>query len=280
MSWVKQDDQYFRNKKFLRLGRPSDQRVKDARLLHMCGNCFIAANETDGVITETDLTYVAFDAGVDEAVAKDLVSIGAWHEPGHDCDDCPSVNEGFFVHGYLERNPTAAEAAERRAERAEAGRKGGQRSGQVRRSKAEAKAKAKGEATASPNGKQQLKPELKQKGTPSPSPSPSSTPTHVGTNTQSSSGQQSDDDVSEVIDLLARRNLERENADRRANGKHDAVVPMNRPERVEGWLVKDRLRWREVYGDRIANYLAANPDADAHEVAAWIAPELFTAEAS
>jgi hypothetical protein len=51
-------------------------------------------------------------------VVKDLVDVGLWHEPGHDCDECDAFETGYLVHGYLERNPTAAqERARRKADR-------------------------------------------------------------------------------------------------------------------------------------------------------------------
>lgn len=122
MSWVRIDDQFFRHPKATAAGR-------DGRSLFIAGLCYCASQLTDGHITKAALMLVAADAGVKHTVAKTLVECGLWVEDGR---------HGFFVHDFLEYNPSADEVRVARAKRAEAGSKGGKQ----RASNAQAKAQA------------------------------------------------------------------------------------------------------------------------------------------
>lgn len=93
--------------------------------------CYCNQKLTDGrlprpvaamLIDTTDLG-ITWDSIVDQ-----LVALGMWHQPGHDCDSCPPIERGFYLHDYLEFQPSREEVLELRAKRSEAGRKGGLRS--------------------------------------------------------------------------------------------------------------------------------------------------------
>lgn len=109
MTWVKLDDQFFRHTKSTAAG-------KDGRALFLAGLCYCASQLTDGHISKTALMLVAAEAGVKHTVAKTLVDVGLWDDDGH---------HGYWVHDFLEYNPSATEVRAVRAKRAAAGAIGG-----------------------------------------------------------------------------------------------------------------------------------------------------------
>lgn len=105
---MKLDDQFFRNPKAIEAGR-------DARALYLAGLCHCASGLTDGFISTKALAMVASDAGVKVSQARVLERLGLWQED----------LGGWWVHDYLEYNPTAESVKRLRKARAEAGRRGG-----------------------------------------------------------------------------------------------------------------------------------------------------------
>lgn len=115
MTWVKLDDQFFRNPKALAAG-------KDGRALYLAGVCFCAAQLTDGWLATEALPGVAADAGVKVSVARLLERVGLWEQ---------GVG-GFWIHDYLKYNPPAERVRDLRAKKAAAGAKGGKAAADAR----------------------------------------------------------------------------------------------------------------------------------------------------
>lgn len=44
-----------------------------------------------------------------------LVTAGLWHQPGHDCPDCPPIDNGYVYHDWLQANPSAEQVKAERA---------------------------------------------------------------------------------------------------------------------------------------------------------------------
>lgn len=108
MTWIRLDDSFFRHPKAVEAG-------KDGRCLFLAGLCYCGQQLTDGWISQKVLPMVASDAGVKLSVARELERVRLWDEgPG-----------GFWVHDYLEYNPSAEDVKDARAKRAAAGSKGG-----------------------------------------------------------------------------------------------------------------------------------------------------------
>jgi hypothetical protein len=150
VTWVKLDDQFFRNAKVLRAGR-------DARDLYLAGLCFCAGSLTDGHIPRNALRMLGAEADIgDPAAAADrLMLVGLWHATG----------DGFTVHDWRTYNPSAEQVRTTREHRAEAGRLGGVRSGESRRSHID---EANGKQNASGFASPVLEANAKQNRTPSP----------------------------------------------------------------------------------------------------------------
>lgn len=148
MTWTKLADEYPQHPKALAAG--IDGLGFDAAAM-----CYANKWGTDGVITSTALPAVYPPVRNPKRLAAKLVEVGRWHQAGHDCPDCPQTSDGWVIHGFLDYNPTAEEAAERAAQRAEAGRKGGQQSkpsGSKRSSGSRSKTEAAASGSASQNG--------------------------------------------------------------------------------------------------------------------------------
>lgn len=80
----------------------------------------------------------------DPGSVPELVQVGRWHEPGHDCADCPQPAEGsLYLHAFLEVQNSRDKVSELSEKRAEAGRRGGiSRAGKQLASKAGGKSQA------------------------------------------------------------------------------------------------------------------------------------------
>jgi hypothetical protein len=125
MTWAKLDDGFYRHPKSRAAG-------KDGRALFVASLCWAASHLTDGFIATHDLGLIAAEAEVKpRPTANRLVQVGMW-EP---------VDGGWQIHDYLDFNPTAEAALDKRRKRAEAGRKGGLKS-RPPRTKPEAKPEA------------------------------------------------------------------------------------------------------------------------------------------
>lgn len=146
MTWVKLDDQFPIHRK---VGALSDQAFR----LHVEALCWCARHLTDGVVSTSDLPQVTRIAK-SERYAAELVARGCWHGPGHDCDVCPPVEDGWVIHEYLGFQQSRSKVLHTREVRQAAGKLGGTRSGQSRRGERPPKkpqAKPRNEANAKQN---------------------------------------------------------------------------------------------------------------------------------
>lgn len=138
MSWIKLDDQWMDHPKIITAGR-------DARDMWLASITWCGKHLTDGYFPSNLLPSLAVSAGVDVAncqvFARTLVDVCLWEE----------TENGYFIHDYLEYNPSREQALATKEARKEAGRAGGI-----------------AKASKSPS-----KPLAKEKQNPAPSPSPS-----------------------------------------------------------------------------------------------------------
>lgn len=143
MSWIKLDDQWMDHPKIVRAGR-------DARDVWLASITWCAKHLTDGCFPPELLPSLAVMAGVDVAncqtFAKTLLDNRLWE----------FTDGQYYIHDYLDYNPTKIQAEATKQARSEAGRAGGI-----------------AKASKTP-GKKLAKP--KQKPAPSPSPSPIKSP--------------------------------------------------------------------------------------------------------
>jgi len=105
MGWFKIDDGFHCHTKVYAAGTAA------VGLYVRCGS-WVAQQATDGVIPQA----VARQYGTPKMI-KALIASGMWHQPSHGCKTCPAVAAGtYYIHQYLERNPSRAELdAERKA---------------------------------------------------------------------------------------------------------------------------------------------------------------------
>lgn len=132
MTWVKLDDSFFLHPKAVAAG-------KDGRELFLASLCYCAGQLTDGFVAQAALPIVVAQAGVKISVARVLERVRLWDE---------GIG-GFWVHDYLDYNPSAAEVREARAKKAAAGALGGSRRASKLRADAQAAATANGSGFAS-----------------------------------------------------------------------------------------------------------------------------------
>jgi hypothetical protein len=155
MTWVRLDDGIFYNPKIADL---SDA----AQLAHIKAIVYCSQGRTDGLVPLRISKQLA-----SPKVLKELVPL-LWHLSDDLCERCRSIPDavaatggqsgGFYVHDYLEYNPTRAEVEEedrkRHEARREAGRLGGIASGVARRKQTRSKTEANEEANHQAKGKQ------------------------------------------------------------------------------------------------------------------------------
>lgn len=84
-----------------------------------CGWLFVVSvmyareNLTDGVVRPDAVVH---EARVPKRLARELVRVGLWHDPGHDCARCAQPPAGcVVVHDYGEHNQTRDEVEQLRA---------------------------------------------------------------------------------------------------------------------------------------------------------------------
>lgn len=135
MPWVRLDEKFARHPKVVEAGPL-------AIAMQVAALCYCNDNLTDGRVprpvaaTLLDLTGLGMrmwsgelmGGGEDaawEMVVEDLVGVGMWHEPDHDCEACPPISSGFVIHDYTEFQPSKEDVERMRRQKAEAGRKGG-----------------------------------------------------------------------------------------------------------------------------------------------------------
>ncbi len=157
MAWVKLDDEFSSNPKVLEAGPLGmalqvaalcycNRHLTDGRLPHPAAAALLSFEGLGMRMWSGELVGHGEDARW-ELVAEDLVSAGVWHKPGHDCDECPPISSGFYLHGYLDFQPSKAEVVAAREAKQEAGRRGG-------RASVEARAQARAQAGAQAESKQ------------------------------------------------------------------------------------------------------------------------------
>lgn len=254
MGWVKLDDAYFRNKKFALLGRARDQAVKDARLLHLAGACWSAEQLTDGWVPPGAIDVVCLYAGVDEDVVKDLVAIGAWHEPGFDCAECADrgpIEAGWLIHGYLERNRTAEQEKARQAATRE----------RVRRHRAKGNEGSNGVTRRSSRAARTRPPSQSQSSSPSRESRVSEEP--LSSRRAADDETTPNDTVSAAFEILARRHLDERNRALKARGGQEVRGQARR----RAWLEEDRKRSLEIHGELARRYLSTDPDLTPEDLA-------------
>lgn len=113
MSWVRLDDAFPSHRKIRRL---SDAAFR----MQVSALCWASKYLTDGHIPADDLEMVAdLDDHQDPqaflSVTKELVQRGVWHEAKHNCQTCPTADDGWIIHDYLNLNPTASEVQRQRS---------------------------------------------------------------------------------------------------------------------------------------------------------------------
>ena len=99
VSWVKIDDQYPLHPKVMQAG-------ESALALDVCGWCYSARYLTDGFIPEEAINALG-PIKQPRRAAQKLVSVGRWRRD----DDA----NGWWIHDYLEYNPTRESVLEERA---------------------------------------------------------------------------------------------------------------------------------------------------------------------
>jgi hypothetical protein len=144
MAWFKCDDTLAFNAKVLQAGN-------EAIGLWLRAGTWCASQMSDGVIPRHVVVALSTGEANAEALASRLLEAKLW-------DRFDESSNSYIFHDWLDYQPSASEARERRKKRAEAGRKGGLKSGLTRRNGIEANASANAEANAEANGKQNRTP--------------------------------------------------------------------------------------------------------------------------
>lgn len=251
MPWARFDDNRHASGKLIVAGLEANG--LDANAITWC-----SANLTDGFVPDAVLPVVAAGAVTTPAdLAARLVAVDRWSR-----DD---ERGGWWVHDYLDYNPTRVEVVAKREKRREAGRKGGKASGEARRAAAD---EANGEPFASSRCE------------PRPVPSRPVVGNCDSDETLSSSrGVRGDDDDEQIstgeqatftaaLDLIARTAL----ANRQSACPHD-LIPVGR--RTRDWIAADMRDRRPTFAVFAAAYLAEDPTITPDDLARMLAPEVF-----
>lgn len=111
MAWVRLDDHFDEHDKFVAAGYDAGW-----MFIRSLANC--NRRESDGHIPTAQLARIGSDFGPRkrQQLAARLVSVGMWHEPGHDCDRCPDPGEGWQVHDYPDYQLSRASKENERSE--------------------------------------------------------------------------------------------------------------------------------------------------------------------
>lgn len=137
MVWVRIDDQFAEDPKVVEVG-PLGMALQVAALCY--ANRKLTNGEIPRPVARTLLDFeVETDDGRRHTLARTcgmagedidaqwiidlLVDAGLWHEPGHDCPDCPPVDRGYYIHDYLEYQPSRDDVENKREKTAERVRK-------------------------------------------------------------------------------------------------------------------------------------------------------------
>lgn len=84
-----------------------------AILMHAASVMYCSQHLTDGRITERTMQRKIGGAAED---CERLVDAGLWHRVDHDCEFCPKIQDGTYVHDYLEHN-RSSEGVKRASEK-------------------------------------------------------------------------------------------------------------------------------------------------------------------
>lgn len=137
MVWFKVDDNANDHPKFRAAGL-------EAIGLWTVAGSWSSRQLTDGRIPDWYIT--TWPNG--KKLAARLVDARLWHRPGHGCEQCPDIADGYLFHDFNQANPLRDDVLDKRDKKAAAGRKGGYRSGEVRRATAASRNEAPAEAPA------------------------------------------------------------------------------------------------------------------------------------
>lgn len=109
--WAKVDLGYLTNPKMSDVLDASSNAV----CMHLASILHCAQHLTDGHVSPKAMTRAV---GGDSKDIGILIKAGLWHEPGHECDECPQPEEGrVYVHNYLNHN-VSSEKINRKSEQA------------------------------------------------------------------------------------------------------------------------------------------------------------------
>lgn len=96
--WAKIDLGYLTNPKMADILDASSIAI----LMHLASILHCAQHLTDGHVSPKTMQRATGGSDDDTQL---LVDQGLWHEPGHDCSECPQPEENrVYVHNYLEHN--------------------------------------------------------------------------------------------------------------------------------------------------------------------------------
>lgn len=84
-----------------------------AILMHAASVMYCSQHLTDGRITERTMQRKIGGTAED---CERLVEAGLWHRVDHDCEFCPKIQDGTYVHDYLEHN-RSSEGVKRASEK-------------------------------------------------------------------------------------------------------------------------------------------------------------------
>lgn len=109
--WAKVDLGYLTNPKMSDVLDASS----NAPLMHLASILHCAQHLTDGHASARAMMRIVGGSADDIEL---LVKSGLWHEPGHECEECPQPEEGrIYVHNYLNHN-VSSEKVNKKSEQA------------------------------------------------------------------------------------------------------------------------------------------------------------------
>lgn len=264
MPWVKIDEEFASHPKVLEAG-PLGMALQIAAL------CYCNRHLTNGHLSRAAaMTLLSFEGlgmrmwandlvggGEDaswELVVEDLVTAGLWHEIGHDCPDCPEVRPGgYYLHDYLNYQPSKAEVEAEREAKRRAGSAGGKASAQAR-------AAARGQATAAAERQAESKPD------PVPDPDPENLPSSSGSSPPRVLSDSEEDEEAEhdrvfaaACWVLAERVL--------------ASMPPGKVRLPQPWLVETRRERMYRHVNQARRIFEDRPDITAEQLADILEPD-------
>lgn len=105
--WAKVDLGYLTNPKMSDVLDASSNAV----CMHLASILHCAQHLTDGHVSPKAMIRAV---GGDSKDTEILIKAGLWHEPGHECDECPQPEEDrVYVHNYLNHNVSSQSVNEK-----------------------------------------------------------------------------------------------------------------------------------------------------------------------